>query len=102
MLVCGRSPEQIVERLDRLVVEIKSKYHAPSMGKPKGEATSCCDVLVAAHGHILRAFAMRWIDKPLTHTAFLLEAGGVGTLRYVFCPLQAFECYHQRFLGWTC
>jgi sedoheptulose-bisphosphatase len=74
-----------VERLDRLIREIKSKYHAPSMGKPKGGATPCCDVLVAAHGHILRAFAMRWIDKPLTHTAFLLEAGGVGTLRCVFC-----------------
>lgn len=41
------------------------------------------DVLIVAHGHILRAFAMRWIGKPLTETAFILEAGGVGTLRYV-------------------
>lgn len=70
-----------MERLDRLIREIKGKYHAQVIGKPKGEATSNCDVLVVAHGHILRAFAMRWIDKPLTHTAFLLEAGGVGTLR---------------------
>jgi sedoheptulose-bisphosphatase len=71
-----------VERLDRLVHEIRSKYHAPSIGKPKDEATSDCDVLVVAHGHILRAFALRWIGKPLTHAAFLLEAGGLGTLRY--------------------
>ncbi|KAF7504934.1 hypothetical protein GJ744_001581 [Endocarpon pusillum] len=78
----GESPEQIVERLDRLISEIKTLYHAPAIGKPKSEATSNCDVLVVAHGHILRAFAMRWIDKPLTHTTFLLEAGGVGTLSY--------------------
>jgi sedoheptulose-bisphosphatase len=83
LIICGldRSTEQIVERLDRLVHEIRTKYHAPSIGKPKDETTSDCDVLVVAHGHILRAFAMRWIGKPLTHAAFLLEPGGVGTLR---------------------
>ena len=30
----------------------------------------------------MRAFAIRWINKPLTETAFLMEAGGVGTLSY--------------------
>jgi hypothetical protein len=45
------------------------------------------DVLVVAHGHILRAFAMRWIGKDLPGgPAFLLEAGGVGTLRCAFSP----------------
>jgi probable phosphoglycerate mutase len=34
-----------------------------------------------AHGHILRAFAMRWTGKPLNETSLILEAGGVGTLR---------------------
>jgi sedoheptulose-bisphosphatase len=84
----NRSTEEIVERLDRLVHEIRSKYHAATIGKPKDEATSNRDVLVVAHGHILRAFAMRWIGKPLTHAAFLLEAGGVGTLRYDFALLS--------------
>jgi sedoheptulose-bisphosphatase len=70
-----------VERLDRLILEIKTKYHAPAIGEAEGEVGSNCDVLIVAHGHILRAFAMRWIAKSLTHTAFLLEAGGVGTLR---------------------
>lgn len=42
------------------------------------------DVLIVAHGHILRALAMRWAGKSLRDgPAFLLEAGGVGTLRYV-------------------
>jgi len=38
--------------------------------------------LIVAHGHILRAFAQRWAGKSLQEgPTFLLEAGGVGTLR---------------------
>jgi broad specificity phosphatase PhoE len=41
------------------------------------------DVLVVAHGHILRAFAMRWVGETLRDgPTFILEAGGVGTLSY--------------------
>lgn len=48
----------------------------------KGEATRG-DVLIVAHGHILRAFAQRWAGKSLQDgPTFLLEAGGVGTLSY--------------------
>jgi probable phosphoglycerate mutase len=76
-----RSPADITERLDRLIKEIRDKWHAPVMGKPKGEAGNG-DVLVVAHGHILRAFAQRWVGKSLGDGPnFLLEAGGVGTLR---------------------
>lgn len=40
-------------------------------------------MLLVAHGHILRAFAMRWAGKTLQDgPTFLLEAGGVGTLSY--------------------
>lgn len=73
-----RSPEDVVRRLDALIAEIKEKYHSPCFehpDQPKG------DVLVVAHGHILRAFAMRWTGKPLNETSLILEAGGVGTLR---------------------
>jgi len=74
-----RSPEQVTERLDRLIHEIKEKYHRPAIGKPKGDP---CDVLVVAHGHILRAFAARWIGESVASNPHLvLEAGGVGTLR---------------------
>ncbi|KAJ5110106.1 histidine phosphatase superfamily [Penicillium argentinense] len=74
----GESPEDIVARLDALIAEIKEKFHNPVLqdGNAKG------DVLVVAHGHILRAFAMRWIGKPLTETSLILDAGGVGTLSY--------------------
>jgi len=77
----GESPEQVMERVDRLIHEIKEKHHKSVIGKPKGETVNG-DVLVVGHGHILRAFAIRWIGKPLSETAFLMEAGGVGTLSY--------------------
>ncbi len=82
MLMCNhRSPEDVSKRVDRLIADIRSKYHVPVIGKPKGEAGPG-DVLIVAHGHILRAFAMRWVNKTLQDgPTFLLEAGGVGTLR---------------------
>jgi sedoheptulose-bisphosphatase len=52
------------------------------IGRPLSETKGKGDVMVVGHGHILRAFAIRWIGKPLTETAFLMEAGGVGTLSY--------------------
>ncbi len=79
----GESPEDVMERVDRLIGEIKEKYHRPVIGKKKEDGvTTNGDVLVVGHGHILRAFAIRWIGKPLSETAFLMEAGGVGTLSY--------------------
>lgn len=71
----------MTERLDRLIHEIRDKWHKPVIGKPADTATSG-DVLVVAHGHILRAFAMRWAQYSLQNgPTFLMEAGGVGTLR---------------------
>ena len=81
----GESPKQITERLDRFIALIRQRYHKPALqhvqekkdGKPPQ-----CDVLVVAHGHILRAFAARWVGKDITdNPSLLLEAGGVGTLR---------------------
>lgn len=75
-----RSPEQVTQRLDALIKEIREKYHKPAIGKPKGSAEPY-DVLVVAHGHILRAFAARWVGEDIAKNPHLvLEAGGVGTL----------------------
>lgn len=73
-----RSPEDVVKRLDAVIADIKEKYHRPCL---EGSGSEKSDVLVVAHGHILRAFAMRWVGKPLTDTSLILDAGGVGTLR---------------------
>ncbi|KAI3007455.1 hypothetical protein CBS147346_3264 [Aspergillus niger] len=74
----GESPQDVIKRLDAVIAEIREKFHKPCFD---GDSSSKGDVLVVAHGHILRAFAMRWTGKPLTETALILEAGGVGTLR---------------------
>ncbi|KEF57431.1 2,3-bisphosphoglycerate-dependent phosphoglycerate mutase [Exophiala aquamarina CBS 119918] len=77
----GESPEDIISRVDKLIAEIREKYHGPVIGKPKQPGVTG-DVMVVGHGHILRAFAMRWVGKPLTETALIMDAGGVGTLSY--------------------
>ncbi|OGM40466.1 phosphoglycerate mutase family protein [Aspergillus bombycis] len=74
----GESPEDVVRRLDALIADIRKKFHGPCFDSEGDQG----DVLIVAHGHILRAFAMRWTGKPLTETALILEAGGVGTLSY--------------------
>ncbi|RAL11031.1 histidine phosphatase family protein [Aspergillus homomorphus CBS 101889] len=76
----GESPEDVIKRLDALIAEIRTKYHGPCFESDSNSGKG--DVLIVAHGHILRAFAMRWTGKPLTETALILEAGGVGTLSY--------------------
>ena len=70
----GRSPEDVTQRLDRLITNIRTRFHENAIGKPKGEAPSS-DVLLVAHGHILRAFAMRWIGRKLTEGVSLLLEG---------------------------
>lgn len=80
----GEGPKEVEERLDRLIGDIRSRFHADVMsGKGEAKGHGHGDVLIVAHGHILRAFAMRWIGKRLCDgPTFLLEAGGVGTLSY--------------------
>ncbi|KAH7020154.1 histidine phosphatase superfamily [Ilyonectria destructans] len=78
----GESPEDVTERLDRLIQEIRDKWHKPVIGKSADSAANG-DVVIVAHGHILRAFAMRWARYALQNgPTFLMEAGGVGTLSY--------------------
>ncbi|KAH3945907.1 hypothetical protein HBI56_075930 [Parastagonospora nodorum] len=76
----GESPEDVTERLDKLIAELREKFHKDTFGKGKGGPN---DVLIVAHGHILRAFAARWVGKRLEENpSLILEAGGVGTLSY--------------------
>lgn len=82
----GESPADVTRRLDELIAEIRGRWHGPALRAGKGEngtAQGPSDVLLVAHGHILRAFAMRWIGRQLSDgVSLLLEAGGVGTLSY--------------------
>ncbi|KAK8142558.1 hypothetical protein G3M48_008594 [Beauveria asiatica] len=78
-----RSPQDVTQRLDELIREIREKYHAPVMDGTHPNPAATGNVLIVAHGHILRALALRWAGRPLdAGPTFLLEAGGVGTLSY--------------------
>ena len=72
-----------MERLDRLIADLRKRFHEPAF---RGESDQS-DIVVVAHGHILRAFAMRWIGKGFDDgVSLILEAGGVGTLRFAHSP----------------
>jgi broad specificity phosphatase PhoE len=81
----GEMPADVEARLDALIREIRDRFHRDRFGARagwKGEDRQPNDVLIVAHGHILRAFAARWIGKRVSENpGLILEAGGVGTLR---------------------
>ena len=79
----GETPAEITARLDGLIASIRKDFHAHAIGKPKGSVQEPYDVLIVAHGHILRALAARWVGKSIAENpSLILEAGGVGTLSY--------------------
>ncbi len=63
-----------MDRLDELISDIRTRFHKPAMSADRDD-TPCADVLIVAHGHILRAFAMRWIGRQLTDGVSLLLEG---------------------------
>lgn len=67
----GDGQISVTARIDKLIINIRERHaHAEACGERS-------DVLIVAHGHILRAFAARWIGDPVTHGArFVYGAGG--------------------------
>jgi probable phosphoglycerate mutase len=73
----GETAAEVSARLDRIISKIK-EIQGPYM---HGEKT--VDVVLIAHGHILRAFAKRWIGFTLgMRLPMMLEPGAVGVLSY--------------------
>lgn len=75
----GEFPDDVCVRVDDLIDEIiKIQQRAVAEGRSG-------DVLVVAHGHILRTFSMRWLSIPLDNDPqirLILDAGGSGVLSY--------------------
>lgn len=72
-----RTSQQVSDRLDSLIGEIRA-VQAPDM---RGESRSS-DILLVAHGHLLRAFVKRWLGYALDFPmSMMLPPGGVGILR---------------------
>jgi len=73
----GESAAQVSARLDNIIAKIK-EIQGPYMRGEKG-----VDVVLIAHGHILRAFAKRWIGFELgARLPMMLEPGAVAVLSY--------------------
>lgn len=73
----GESPAEIKTRLDRVITKIK-KIQGPYMHGEK-----LVDVVIIAHGQILRAFARRWLGFEVgVKLPMMLEPGAVGVLSY--------------------
>lgn len=83
----GETPEQVTTRLDNLIRKIKD-IHQPNMhGEKNG------DVVLVAHGHILRAFVKRWLRYDLAFPlSIMLEPGGVGGLSYQHHNIEEPAC----------
>ena len=71
----------MTRRLDTFIATIRNKFHKPTFeqlkceGAKVGKEKPCGDVLLVAHGHILRAFAQRWVGKKLEEGVGLLLEG---------------------------
>lgn len=73
----GESAKEVSDRLDRIIAKIR-EIQGPYMHGEKG-----VDVVLIAHGHILRAFAKRWINFDLgMRLPLMLGPGAVGVLSY--------------------
>ena len=79
-----RSAQEVTDRIDNLIAEIREIHR----GNMHGEKH--CDVVLVAHGHLLRAFTKRWLGYPMEFPlSLMLDPGAVGVLRYDFplgCP----------------
>jgi len=73
----GENPAEIKNRLDRIIAKIR-EIQGPYMHGEKP-----VDVVLIAHGQILRAFARRWLGFEVgVKLPMMLEPGAVGVLSY--------------------
>lgn len=80
----SESPQQVAERLDRIISKI-TKLQGEALAKQHR-----MDVVVVAHGHILRAFVKRWLGLDLeSKLELMLEPGGVCGLSYAHGSIDA-------------
>lgn len=82
----GEFPSQIASRVDKIINEITAWQGAYINEAKEGrldETQRKRDILVVAHGHVLRCFVKRWLGFEMgTHVEMMLEPGGVCGLSY--------------------
>jgi probable phosphoglycerate mutase len=69
----GETVEQVGRRCDRVIARVLPMVAEPAEG----------DVVLVAHGHLLRILAARWIEQPPTHGSRLkLDTASVSRLGF--------------------
>lgn len=75
--VDGEDADDVTKRVDAFIARVREVHRQALEEKTAG------DVLVVAHGHILRCLAARWLGFPIhCNPKFMLDAGGIGVLLY--------------------
>ncbi|CAK9438339.1 uncharacterized protein LODBEIA_P25630 [Lodderomyces beijingensis] len=73
----GENYRDVTTRIDRFIAKLLS------IQRKYMEADEASDIIVVAHGHILRCLVARWVHRELsTDPQLMLDAGGVGVLSY--------------------
>ncbi|KIW32661.1 uncharacterized protein PV07_04190 [Cladophialophora immunda] len=76
----GESAEQVTQRVDSFLTQVRDTIKAKQAGGANGEAS---DIVCVAHGHILSAIAVRWTGRPLQDgVRLLIDTGGIAVLSY--------------------
>ncbi|KIM32638.1 hypothetical protein M408DRAFT_20018 [Serendipita vermifera MAFF 305830] len=74
----GESVEDVTKRIDEMIAKVR-EYHRLYKEEGKGKR----DMLIVAHGHILRCFISRWVEFPLClGTHFNVEPASIAMLTY--------------------
>ncbi|KAK1826979.1 histidine phosphatase superfamily [Podospora conica] len=73
----GESTEEVTKRLDKLIARVRNIQRSNMLGQRPA------DVVIVAHGLILRAFAKRWLGCPVDMSlSIMLAPGALGILTY--------------------
>ncbi|EPE09487.1 phosphoglycerate mutase [Ophiostoma piceae UAMH 11346] len=73
----GESMQEVTERLDKLIAKIKN------IQEPYFDNDRAGDVLLVAHGLILRCFVKRWLGFPVDFPLeMIFSPGGISVMSY--------------------
>ncbi|KIV92339.1 hypothetical protein, variant 1 [Exophiala mesophila] len=88
----GELPDQVAKRLDQLIdqiVSLQGEVLRSNANVLDGDTKGKGDILIVAHGHILRFFVKRWLGLPMdTKLELMLEPGGVCGLSYAHSSIN--------------
>ncbi|KAI9636792.1 histidine phosphatase superfamily [Dioszegia hungarica] len=85
----GESPQQMSDRVDRVIARVRAIHAAAEECASKPEDIDHSDVIIFSHGHFSRCFIARWCNFPISAGYhFASDAGGLAVLGYQHMTLK--------------